>query len=90
MAERVRDWARRKFALFCESGYESDTLTCVRNTRNIDIDALNATLLAEHDCIISNGYGKLKNETFRIAHMGDMQETDIEALLGWIDEALLI
>jgi len=88
MAERVRAWARERFELFCEEGYESDTLTCVRNRRRIDVSALNERLLAEHDCVISNGYGKLKDETFRIAHMGDMQEADLRELVGWIDDAL--
>ena len=88
MAEIVRAWARENFELFCEPGYESDTLTCVTNTRGFDIKALNARLLAEHDCVISDGYGDLKGKTFRIAHMGDMQEGDIRELLGWIDEAL--
>jgi len=90
MADIVRDWARSRFQLFCEPGYESDTLTCVRNTRNIDVGALNKKLLAKHDCVISDGYGKLKGKTFRIAHMGDMQEKDIRDLLGWIDEELAV
>jgi predicted phosphoserine aminotransferase len=88
MADLVRDWARRHFALFPEPGHESDTLTCIRNTRKIDVSALNAKLLAQHDCIISNGYSKLKDVTFRIAHMGDMQEQDMRQLLAWIDEIL--
>jgi len=85
MAEYVREWARRRFALFPEAGYESDTLTTVTNTRKIDIRALNRELKAKHDCMISNGYGKLKDITFRIAHMGDLQMRDMEELLGWID-----
>ena len=88
MAEIVREWARERFALFCEAGYESDTVTCITNTRGIDVAALNAALLAEHNCEIGNGYGALKDKTFRIAHMGDMREDDIRELLGWIDDAL--
>jgi aspartate aminotransferase-like enzyme len=88
MANFVRDWARKHFAMFPEAGYESDTLSCITNTRNIDISALNKELLARHDCIISDGYGDLKGKTFRIAHMGDMQMSDMRELLGWIDEIL--
>ncbi len=86
MAEAVRAWARHHFALFAEAGFESDTLTCVRNTRDMDVKALNAELLSRHDCIISDGYGDLKGKTFRIAHMGDMQVGDMRQLLAWIDE----
>ena len=88
MADVVRQWAREHFALFAEEGYESNTLTCVRNTREIDVPALNKALLAKHDCIISDGYGPLKGKTFRIAHMGDMQISDMRQLLEWIDDIL--
>jgi len=88
MADVVRDWARKNFALFAEPGYESNTLTCITNTRNVDIPALNEQLLSRHDCIISDGYGDLKGKTFRIAHMGDMQVSDMRQLTEWIDEML--
>jgi aspartate aminotransferase-like enzyme len=87
MADRTRAWAREKFALFAEEGYESITLTTVKNTRGMDIPALNREL-AERGVVIGNGYGKLKNETFRIAHMGELTLGDITELLGWIDEIL--
>lgn len=86
MANVVRDWAKKNYALFAEKGFESDTLTCVTNTRNTDISALNKELLRRHDCVISDGYGELKGKTFRIAHMGDMQVSDMRQLLQWIDE----
>ena len=44
--------------------------------------------MAKHDCMISNGYGALKEKTFRISHMGDLQRADLEELLGWIDALL--
>jgi len=88
MAEIVREWAGKHFALFAAPGFESNTLTCVQNTRNIDIPALNQELLSRHDCIISDGYGHLKGKTFRIAHMGDMQSSHMRELLAWIDEIL--
>jgi len=86
MADVVRAWARKNFALFAEPGFESNTVTCIANTRNADIGALNKELQKRHDCIISDGYGELKGKTFRIAHMGDMQISDMHELLRWIDE----
>ncbi len=87
MAERTRAWARDRFALFPEPGSESVTLTTIRNTRSIDVAALNRAL-TERGAVISNGYGKLKNETFRIAHMGEIRDDEIDELLTWIDEIL--
>lgn len=37
---------------------------------------------------IANGYGDLKENTFRISHMGDYQLEDIKYLLDTIDEIL--
>lgn len=83
----VRDWARGRFALFAEAGYESPTVTCIDNTRGISVSALN-TRLGEQHAAISNGYGVLKEKTFRIAHMGDTQEWEIRGLLATIDRLL--
>jgi len=87
LAGIVQDWARRHFALFAEAGYESPTVTCVSNTREISVAGLNDEL-ARHGLVISNGYGKLKERTFRIAHMGDTQEAELRELLGIIDSVL--
>jgi predicted phosphoserine aminotransferase len=86
MAEYVRRWARERFALFPEPGYESDTVTCIRNTRNLVVADLNTELKRRHDCVISNGYDRLKEKTFRISHMGDLQLADLQELTEWIDE----
>ncbi len=86
MGELVRRWAREKWALFPKAGYESDTITCIVNTRGISVSDLNAKLKSRHQCIISNGYAKLKDKTFRIGHMGDLTPAEVEELLGWIDE----
>jgi len=87
LARIVREWARRHFALFSEEGYESPTLTCIANTRGISVSALNKEL-GKQWAAISNGYGDLKEKTFRIAHMGDTQEWEIRGLLAVIDRIL--
>ena len=83
----VREWARRHFAVFAEEGHESPTLTCITNTRGISVSSLNKEL-GKQWAAISNGYGDLKEKTFRIAHMGDTQEWEIRGLLAVIDRIL--
>ena len=86
MAKKVQDWALKQgFELFAAEGYRSHTVTTVKNTQNIDIADLNQFLL-QRGMRIANGYGKLKNNTFRIAHMGELQLTDIEPLLKAIED----
>jgi len=88
MAERVRGWAlERGFELFAAEGYRSHTVSTISNALNIDIPGLNDFLL-QRDMRIANGYGSLKNKTFRIAHMGELQMADIEMLLKAFDEFL--
>ena len=88
LAEIVRKWALDSgFTLFPEKGYESRTLTCIKNDKGISVAALNKEL-GKRGAVISNGYGDLKEKTFRIAHMGDVTEPEIRELLGWIDEIL--
>ena len=87
LASIVQQWARRHFALFAEEGYESATVTCIDNTRGISVAELNSAL-GRQQALISNGYGKLKEQTFRIAHMGDTQEWETRGLLSSIDVIL--
>ncbi|MCK4721019.1 alanine--glyoxylate aminotransferase family protein, partial [bacterium] len=90
MAEVVQDWAiDRGFSLFAEERkYASKTLTCIDNrTVKINVKQLNEDLRKYH-AMISNGYGDLKEQTFRIAHMADTTLIDILGLLGVIDRIL--
>jgi predicted phosphoserine aminotransferase len=87
MADFVRHWAKKNFALFAQPGYESHTLTVIKNTQNIDVGALNKEL-QRRGMIIANGYGAIKDMTFRIAHMGDLTLDDIKELTEDIDQIL--
>ncbi len=87
MAEYVRAWASQKFALFANPQYLSNTLTTIANTKGIDVAALNKEL-GDRGYQISNGYGKMKDKTFRIAHMADCTLDEIKDLIGNIDDIL--
>ncbi len=88
MGQLVRAWAEDKFDLFCDEKYASDTLTAVRNSRGINVGEVIGALQEKHNTIFGNGYGKLKEQVFRIAHMGDITLEDVKELLGWIDEEI--
>jgi aspartate aminotransferase-like enzyme len=87
MAEAVRAWAREHFALYGDERYLSNTVTNVENTRGISVAGLNEEL-GKRGAMLSNGYGALKEKCFRIAHMGDLQMSDIQWLLSQIDDIL--
>jgi predicted phosphoserine aminotransferase len=88
MADHVRSWALDRFDVLAPEGFRSDSVTAVLNTRGIDVGALNRHLAETVDWIISNGYAKLKDKTFRIGHMGDHTVEECRELTASIDTFL--
>jgi aspartate aminotransferase-like enzyme len=87
LAAMVQQWAKKYFKMFANEKYASKTVTCIENTKGISVKDLNSEL-GKRGFQISNGYGSLKEKTFRIAHMADMQEADIKELLTQIEDIL--
>jgi len=87
MSRRVYDWALENgMSPFAGKGVRSKTVATINNTRNLDIAKLNAFLMEKYQMRMSNGYGDLKNKTFRIATMGETTMDDVNALLAAIEE----
>jgi aspartate aminotransferase-like enzyme len=85
----VHDWVRRRgFDFFAEDGYRSKTLTCVKNSRGIDVPKLARDLREKHHLVIDPGYGKIKGRTFRLSNMGDETEETVAQLLESLDDVL--
>ncbi|MBY9008192.1 MAG: alanine--glyoxylate aminotransferase family protein [Candidatus Lokiarchaeota archaeon] len=81
LGKRTREWANEiGFELFPEKGYESDTVSTMKNSINIDFEKMISTLLTKGYRIV-NGYGSLKNKTFRIGHMGEITINELDNML---------
>lgn len=81
MADIVRNWAKEKlYGIFPEEGYQSNTIG-VLNRGDLDFDAFHTKLKAQ-GYEISNGYGEVKEKTFRIGHMGDLTPARVKELLS--------
>lgn len=87
MAEYVRNWGRKYFKIFGDEKHLSNTVTTIENTRGISVAELNKKL-GERGLQISNGYGNLKEKTFRIAHMAECTLDDIKELISNINDIL--
>jgi aspartate aminotransferase-like enzyme len=86
LAAYVREWmSGRGFDFFVDEPYRSVTLTCIANNRGIDLKKLKGEL-GECGYAFDDGYGKLKGETFRIAHMGDLSLDGLKEFIGVIDK----
>jgi aspartate aminotransferase-like enzyme len=85
----VHDWVRdRGFDFFAEEGYRSKALTCVKNSRGIDVPKLVRDLREKHHLVIDPGYGKIKGQTFRLSNMGDETDETVAHLLETLDDVL--
>jgi aspartate aminotransferase-like enzyme len=86
MAKRTQSWAiEHGMNPMSPEPYRSKTVSTIQNSHNWDISALNKFLL-QRGMRIANGYGLWKDKTFRIAHMGEIQMSDVEALLAAFEE----
>jgi len=87
MADLVRSWTKKNFSLFADEQYASNTLTTINNTRNLDFTKVKQKLL-ERNYLFATGYGKIKNEVFRIAHMGDRKPEDLKVYLENLEDVM--
>jgi aspartate aminotransferase-like enzyme len=66
--------------MFSEKDYESNTVSTIQNSFDVDITKVVNEML-ERGFRLVNGYGNLKNKTFRIGHMGEMTLNELKAML---------
>jgi aspartate aminotransferase-like enzyme len=86
MAKRTVDWAlSRGMTTFAHESYRSKTVSTINNTKNLNISDLNK-FLQTRGMRIANGYGKVKDLTLRIAHMGEIQMSFVDKLIIAFDE----
>ena len=89
MAEQCWRWVDEVgegwgWSTLAPEGHRSPTVTAIRTASNAP-KALVAEMAA-HGWTIGSGYGKLKESTIRIGHMGDHTPAELTALLGQLQE----
>lgn len=92
MAERCWAWtlsegARRGLSLLAPEGFRSPTNTAIvlpADRKGTQV----AAALEARGWTIAPGYGKLKDTTFRIGHMGDHTVEELDGLLAELEEVL--
>jgi alanine-glyoxylate transaminase/serine-glyoxylate transaminase/serine-pyruvate transaminase len=66
----------------------SSSLTAVRMPEGHSADALRGTILARHNMSLGNGLGRLKDQVFRIGHLGDFGDLQLIGTLGGVEMGL--
>lgn len=94
MAERVHGWVAetadatgRPLEVLAAPGYRSPTVTAIRLPGGTSGRAV-AARVRDRGWIVAPGYGKLKDGSVRIGHMGDHSLEELEALLQVLGELL--
>jgi aspartate aminotransferase-like enzyme len=85
----VHQWAiENRFEFFAKAGFQSVTLTCARNNREIDLPKFIQRLRQGFGFQIDGGYGKIKGKTFRVSNMGDETPETMRPLLDAMTRCL--
>ena len=86
MADMVRGWALKRLGLYAEEGFRSNTISVIA-LNGMDFKEFDRRL-RQKGFEVSPGYGSIKEITFRIGHMCDLTEKDIQDLLDVMDETM--
>jgi len=93
MAQRTYQWVAElrergvDVGILAPEGYRSPTVTCITVPPEMPGSKIAAEVKAR-GYIIATGYGKLKDSTFRIGHMGDHTLEELNELLDVVEEVL--
>ncbi|KKM62305.1 hypothetical protein LCGC14_1523050, partial [marine sediment metagenome] len=88
LGEKTRSWVDNLgLKMFSEKGHESNTVSTISNNLNVDITKMVNKMLDKGFRIV-NGYGKLKNKTFRIGHMGELTLPELELMLDVLTDVI--
>ncbi len=88
MSQSVLAWASHHgFVSFAPEGFSLPSVSCLRPLDGRNTDYI-VNRMRQKGYLIDNGYGKLRNKTLRIGHMGDWTEKDVQELLRELSDAL--
>lgn len=93
MQQMIFDWVDETAAsgvgagVFATEGNRSPTVTCVTLPEGVEGPTV-VRGMRDRGWVVGGGYGKLKQSTFRIGHMGDHTTEELGALLDILSEVL--
>lgn len=85
---KTAEWAAARGCTYASAeNARSVTVSCLYPPQGVDPQAI-VKGLSKRGYTIGGGYGDWKPTTFRIGHMGEVRESDLDALLVEIDQIL--
>ena len=91
--QRVADLVRGRvkalgLKLFPDEKFASNTVSCIRAPEGADVKAMLKYLREEEGITLAGGQGILDGKTFRIGHLGWVDEKDGEVVMKGVERAL--
>src|SRR6202035_159830 len=88
LLRRTEQWAAETGCAYSSSpAARSLTVSCLKPPEGVSAPAI-VKGLADRGFTVGGGYGDWKPSTFRIGHMGEVRESDLEGLLAALDQVL--
>ena len=75
-------------SLFADENYASNTVTAIAASDGLDVAKMLKILREEHHTVLGGGQQKLKGKIFRIGHLGQVAEEDIEQVIAALKAVL--
>jgi len=90
---RVADLVRGRvkslgLKLFPDEKFASNTVTCIRAPEGVEVKGMLKYLREEEGITLAGGQGMLEGKTFRIGHLGWVDEKDGEVVMKGVEKAL--
>jgi predicted phosphoserine aminotransferase len=86
--ETMRDDRGIPIEVLAPEGYRSPTVTCIKLPSGVKGPDVVAAVKAK-GWVIGGGYGKMKDTSIRIGHMGDHTVQGVEGVLGVVEETFV-
>jgi aspartate aminotransferase-like enzyme len=85
--ERMREERGVGLRVLAQVGFRSPTVTAIEIPEGLSAPSL-VSAMRERGWVIGGGYGRLKETSIRIGHMGDHSVSELERLLSALEEVL--
>lgn len=90
---RIADFTRRGvkamgLELLADEAHASNTVTAVKLPEGVDGGKLSEIMRTEHSVVLAGGQGPLQGKIFRIGHMGQVTEADIQEVFRGLEATL--
>jgi aspartate aminotransferase-like enzyme len=75
--------------LFAEAGHYSNSLTAVKPPAGVEAKTIRTRMRERQGVVIAGGQGPIKDQIFRLGHLGYVDENDVLATLGALERVLI-